>query len=83
MKQVFVHFLVYDPNGPIKTSTTNLRVACTPDSKMPYAATPTAMKRVITCPLCLQTEEFKELCEDDKGSSSADDAAMAYSKKGQ
>ena len=79
--RVFVHLIVFDPDGPIKTQTMRLRVACHPTSGMPMAASNAAMTKVITCPKCLESEEFKALCEDNFANE-ADAAAAEYVKKG-
>lgn len=79
-KPVFVHLIVYDQKGPIKTSTSSFRVACRPESSMPTAASPVAMKKVITCPLCLKSADFLELCVDDVHGNAADAAAHEYAK---
>lgn len=78
--KAFVHLLVFDPNGPIKAQNgVCLRVACNAKSSLPNAASNLAMSRVISCPLCLESADFKELC-DDFGGNSADQAAHEYAK---
>lgn len=78
--QAFVHLLVFDPNGPIRTQAgVGLRVACNAKSTLPNSASNLAMSRVISCPLCRESDDFKELC-DDFGGNSADQAAHEYAK---
>lgn len=78
--KVYIHFLYHDPAGPLTSSTTNMAVACKPDSSMPEHASSVAMPSVITCPLCLQSAIYKELEESMDGTSSADRAAAAHAK---
>lgn len=73
-----VHLLVHDPKGAIQLATTRVRVACTADSGMPESASTVADRRVITCPLCLESPEFLELEEEMTGLSAADKAAKKH-----
>jgi len=80
-QKVPVHLIIHDPNGPIQLATTRVRVCCTPTSGWPQAASAVPDKRVITCPLCLKTEEFKELEQSASGKSDADAAVEAMQKQ--
>jgi len=75
-----VHLLVHDPKGAIQLATTRVRVACTADSGMPESASTVADKRVITCPMCLESAEFLELEEEMIGLSAADRAAKKHAE---
>lgn len=75
---IFVHLLVHDPDGPIPAANTNLRVACCPDSGIPESASTVALETVITCPLCLASEDYRELNELNNSVSAADSAAAKH-----
>lgn len=74
-RKVSTHLIVLDPSGPIASGDKRYRVACTPESKLPESASNVAFRTVITCPLCLDTEEFAILEEEMDGGSAADRAA--------
>jgi hypothetical protein len=74
-RKVSTHLIVLDQNGPIASGDKRYRVACTPESKLPESASSVAFRSVVTCPLCLDTEEFALLEEEMDGGSAADRAA--------
>lgn len=75
LRTVSTHLLVLDENGPINSGVNRYRVACTPESKMPESASNVALRSVVGCALCLETEEFLLLEERMEGGSAADRAA--------
>lgn len=81
VRKIFTHLLVHDPQGPIPSATTRLRVACTPKSSMPESASHIPMDTVITCPLCRETDVYKELAEEMHPTPSADKAATVHVAK--
>ena len=74
-RKVSTHLIVLDQNGPINSGVNRYRVACTPESKLPESASNVALRAVISCELCLETEEFALLEEKMNGGSAADRAA--------
>lgn len=71
--KVFVHLIVHDPQGPIVTPTSRLRVACTPDSAMPYSAT--ILASAVSCPGCIESQIFAQVADEQAPGSKADRAA--------
>lgn len=89
-QKISVHLLVEDSAGPIfsnphpelKSAGKRYKVACTPDSVLPRAATGEAS--AATCPLCLKTDDYQKIKKQQSSGSAADQAvAEADSEGGQ
>lgn len=80
-QKVAVHLLVEDAQGPIFSNTNmtlnnppkRYRVACTPASALPRAATGEAT--AVSCPLCLKTADYEQIKKQQASGSAADMAA--------
>lgn len=76
IQKVFVHLQIADPKGTIKAQLMNFRVACDPTSEIPNSMTPVIS--AVSCPLCMQTDEYAEIKREQSYSSNADRKAADH-----